>query len=84
MYDSLEKGGSAARNALRADEIVEENTGFAIVINGHSLVHCLSPELESRQLLFIEYKTAIIYLIIYLILASWTLPLSAKPLYAVV
>lgn len=48
LYDTLEKGGSAARNALRDDEIVEENTGFAIVINGHSLVHCLSPELESR------------------------------------
>ncbi|XP_061400062.1 probable phospholipid-transporting ATPase IM isoform X2 [Musca vetustissima] len=50
LYDTLEKGGSAARNALREDEIVEENTGFAIVINGHSLVHCLSPELESRFL----------------------------------
>uniref|UniRef100_T1PJK4 Phospholipid-transporting ATPase n=1 Tax=Musca domestica TaxID=7370 RepID=T1PJK4_MUSDO len=50
LYDTLEKGGSAARNALRDDEIVEENTGFAIVINGHSLVHCLSPELESRFL----------------------------------
>ncbi|XP_073834167.1 ATPase phospholipid transporting 8B isoform X2 [Musca autumnalis] len=50
LYDNLEKGGSAARNALREDEVVEENTGFAIVINGHSLVHCLSPELESRFL----------------------------------
>lgn len=29
---------------------IEENTGFAIVINGHSLVHCLSPELEDRFL----------------------------------
>ncbi|XP_075154288.1 ATPase phospholipid transporting 8B isoform X2 [Haematobia irritans] len=50
LYDTLEKGGSAARNALREDEIVEENTGFAIVINGHSLVHCLAPELEARFL----------------------------------
>ncbi|KAM7346677.1 ATPase phospholipid transporting 8B isoform 2-T2 [Cochliomyia hominivorax] len=50
LYDNLEKGGSAARNALREDEIVEENTGFAIVINGHSLVHCLSPELETKFL----------------------------------
>ncbi|KAI8128149.1 Phospholipid-transporting ATPase ID [Lucilia cuprina] len=50
LYDSLEKGGSAARNVLRDDEIVEENTGFAIVINGHSLVHCLSPELETKFL----------------------------------
>lgn len=29
-------------------EEIEENTGFAIVINGHSLVHCLTPELEAR------------------------------------
>ncbi|XP_065363249.1 phospholipid-transporting ATPase ID isoform X2 [Calliphora vicina] len=50
LYDTLEKGGSAARNVLRDDEIVEENTGFAIVINGHSLVHCLSPELETKFL----------------------------------
>lgn len=27
---------------------VEENTGFAIVVNGHSLVHCLTSELEHR------------------------------------
>lgn len=27
---------------------IDENSGFAIVINGHSLVHCLSTELESR------------------------------------
>lgn len=26
----------------------DENSGFAIVINGHSLTHCLAPELESR------------------------------------
>lgn len=32
------------------DEIndIDENSGFAIVINGHSLVHCLTPELEPR------------------------------------
>lgn len=32
------------------DESIEldENSGFAIVINGHSLVHCLTPELEPR------------------------------------
>lgn len=28
----------------------DENSGFAIVINGHSLVHCLTPELEPRFL----------------------------------
>lgn len=27
---------------------IEENSGFAIVINGHSLVYCLSSELEHR------------------------------------
>lgn len=26
---------------------IEESTGFAIVVNGHSLVHCLSAELEN-------------------------------------
>lgn len=31
-----------------AAEDVEENTGFAIVVNGHSLVYCLSSELENR------------------------------------
>lgn len=31
-----------------ASEDVEENTGFAIVVNGHSLVYCLSSELENR------------------------------------
>lgn len=27
----------------------DESSGFAIVINGHSLVHCLTPELEIKQ-----------------------------------
>lgn len=26
----------------------DESSGFAIVINGHSLVHCLTPELEIK------------------------------------
>ncbi|XP_055326985.1 phospholipid-transporting ATPase ID isoform X3 [Sitodiplosis mosellana] len=30
---------------------IDENSGFAIIINGHSLIHCLTPELETR---FIE------------------------------
>ncbi|XP_032594916.1 phospholipid-transporting ATPase ID isoform X6 [Drosophila grimshawi] len=29
---------------------VDESTGFALVVNGHSLVHCLSPELETKFL----------------------------------
>ncbi|XP_017041128.1 phospholipid-transporting ATPase ID isoform X5 [Drosophila ficusphila] len=57
------KGGpdSAECNDLFGDEkrsedggtasiVIDENTGFALVVNGHSLVHCLSPELENKFL----------------------------------
>ncbi|KPU79470.1 uncharacterized protein Dana_GF17746, isoform F [Drosophila ananassae] len=57
------KGGpdSAECNDLFGDEkksvgggtasiMIDENTGFALVVNGHSLVHCLSPELENKFL----------------------------------
>ncbi|XP_017111181.1 phospholipid-transporting ATPase ID isoform X7 [Drosophila elegans] len=57
------KGGpdSAECNDLFGDEkrsddggcasiVMDENTGFALVVNGHSLVHCLSPELETKFL----------------------------------
>ncbi|XP_070853142.1 phospholipid-transporting ATPase ID isoform X8 [Drosophila suzukii] len=57
------KGGpdSAECNDLFGDEkrsegggtasiVVDESTGFALVVNGHSLVHCLSPELETKFL----------------------------------
>ncbi|XP_044312849.1 phospholipid-transporting ATPase ID isoform X10 [Drosophila rhopaloa] len=57
------KGGpdSAECNDLFGDEkrsedggcasiLIDENTGFALVVNGHSLVHCLSPELETKFL----------------------------------
>ncbi|XP_055690587.1 phospholipid-transporting ATPase ID isoform X4 [Lutzomyia longipalpis] len=47
IFDGGEKGATGP-SATATD--VEENTGFAIVINGHSLVHCLSPELEDRFL----------------------------------
>ncbi|XP_026835579.1 phospholipid-transporting ATPase ID isoform X3 [Drosophila erecta] len=33
-----------------ASIVVDESTGFALVVNGHSLVHCLSPELENKFL----------------------------------
>ncbi|XP_022213425.2 phospholipid-transporting ATPase ID isoform X4 [Drosophila obscura] len=33
-----------------ASIVIDENTGFALVVNGHSLVHCLSPELEIKFL----------------------------------
>ena len=35
---------------------IDENSGFAIVINGHSLVHCLAPELEARFLLLYNFQ----------------------------
>lgn len=35
-----------------ASIVVDENTGFALVVNGHSLVHCLSPELENKCVAF--------------------------------
>ncbi|XP_070072783.1 phospholipid-transporting ATPase ID isoform X4 [Drosophila takahashii] len=57
------KGGpdSAECNDLFGDEkrsedggtasiVVDESTGFALVVNGHSLVHCLSPEMENKFL----------------------------------
>lgn len=44
MYDEME------RNSAKVHIDTEERVGFAIVVNGHSLVHCLSPELESRFL----------------------------------
>ncbi|XP_050331653.1 phospholipid-transporting ATPase ID isoform X6 [Bactrocera neohumeralis] len=49
LYDNIEKGEDGS-SGLHPDEIIEENTGFAIVVNGHSLVYCLSPELESKFL----------------------------------
>ncbi|XP_017479086.1 PREDICTED: phospholipid-transporting ATPase ID-like [Rhagoletis zephyria] len=49
LYDNIEKGADGA-TTLHPDEVIEENTGFAIVVNGHSLVYCLSPELESKFL----------------------------------
>lgn len=54
MYDGdkdKEKGGGTAGGAGAGSSDncdIEENTGFAIVVNGHSLVHCLSSELEHR------------------------------------
>lgn len=41
---------SPTGNVKQFNSDVDENTGFAIVINGHSLVHCLSPELENKFL----------------------------------
>lgn len=41
---------SPTGNVKQFNSDVDENTGFAIVINGHSLVHCLSAELENKFL----------------------------------
>uniref|UniRef100_A0A182NRB6 Phospholipid-transporting ATPase n=1 Tax=Anopheles dirus TaxID=7168 RepID=A0A182NRB6_9DIPT len=39
---------------------IDENTGVALVINGHSLVHCLTPELESKFLEIASHCKAVI------------------------
>lgn len=46
IFGDPEKNMDGRRSAPSV--IVDENTGFALVVNGHSLVHCLSPELESK------------------------------------
>ncbi|XP_043864362.1 phospholipid-transporting ATPase ID isoform X6 [Drosophila mojavensis] len=48
IFGDPEKNSDGRRTAPSV--IVDENTGFALVVNGHSLVHCLSPELESKFL----------------------------------
>ncbi|XP_030081762.1 phospholipid-transporting ATPase ID isoform X7 [Drosophila hydei] len=48
IFGDPEKNMDGRRSAPSV--IVDENTGFALVVNGHSLVHCLSPELESKFL----------------------------------
>lgn len=72
----------AEKNPQKDDHIdIEENTGFAIVVNGHSLVYCLSPELESKYV-----HTFNFYFSVFNICAptgSWTLRPSAKLWYAV-
>lgn len=35
---------------VEAETLTEDANGFAIVVNGHSLVHCLHPKLEERFL----------------------------------
>jgi len=39
-----------------ASIVVDESTGFALVVNGHSLVHCLSPELETKWVVCQKYS----------------------------
>uniref|UniRef100_A0A336MRN3 P-type phospholipid transporter n=1 Tax=Culicoides sonorensis TaxID=179676 RepID=A0A336MRN3_CULSO len=47
MLDNTEKSNVTFQSNVFDSE---ENTGFAIVINGHSLVHCLTPEMEDKFL----------------------------------
>lgn len=47
IFDGGEKGNV---NSSNISSEIEENTGFAMVVNGHSLVHCLSAQLEERFL----------------------------------
>lgn len=44
----------AYHGASPESKIEESSAGFAIVINGHSLVHCLHPQMER---LFLEIVT---------------------------
>ncbi|XP_060662163.1 phospholipid-transporting ATPase ID isoform X4 [Drosophila nasuta] len=48
LFGDAEKSDDGRRTAPSI--VVDETTGFALVVNGHSLVHCLSPELESKFL----------------------------------
>ncbi|XP_034487258.1 probable phospholipid-transporting ATPase IM [Drosophila innubila] len=48
LFGDSEKSEDGRRSAPSI--VVDETTGFALVVNGHSLVHCLSPELESKFL----------------------------------
>ncbi|XP_050086049.1 phospholipid-transporting ATPase ID isoform X4 [Anopheles aquasalis] len=52
--DGFEKGEPAGLNDL------DENSGVALVINGHSLVHCLTSELESKFLEIASHCKAVI------------------------
>lgn len=40
--------GGAPASAESHDHGNDDSNGFAIVINGHSLVHCLHPKLEEK------------------------------------
>ncbi|XP_030564808.1 phospholipid-transporting ATPase ID isoform X3 [Drosophila novamexicana] len=48
LFGDAEKSEDGRRTAPSV--VVDESTGFALVVNGHSLVHCLSPELETKFL----------------------------------
>jgi phospholipid-translocating ATPase len=50
MLDANDKERNDQPEASPLPPVAEENTGFAIVVNGHSLVHCLTPELEDKFL----------------------------------
>ncbi|XP_070137121.1 phospholipid-transporting ATPase ID isoform X2 [Drosophila bipectinata] len=49
-YNDLFGDEKKSEGGGTASIMIDENTGFALVVNGHSLVHCLSPELENKFL----------------------------------
>ena len=49
--DSDKDKEKGATNPTDDQSDIEDNSGFAIVVNGHSLVYCLSSELENRFVL---------------------------------
>lgn len=51
-------GGGGATTVI--DPSLEDTSGFAIVVNGHSLVYCLTPELEERFLDVASHCKAVI------------------------
>lgn len=52
LYRGVDDPERAEENfeELSENSNFDENSGFAIVINGHSLHHCLAPELEARYI----------------------------------
>ena len=51
QMDSDKDKEKGATNPTDDQSDIEDNSGFAIVVNGHSLVYCLSSELENRFVL---------------------------------
>ncbi|XP_046966409.1 probable phospholipid-transporting ATPase IM isoform X1 [Vanessa cardui] len=49
-HDSNEYASGGAAHAPDSHEHGDDSNGFAIVVNGHSLVHCLHPKLEEKFL----------------------------------
>ncbi|CAH2087058.1 unnamed protein product [Euphydryas editha] len=57
---SNEYASGGVAHAPDAHEHADDNNGFAIVVNGHSLVHCLHPKLEEKFLDVVLYCRSVI------------------------